>query len=181
MSSVQVQFTGQGQYPLDIKVNEDLSIRETLQAGAAPTVLPVSLTQLEGNTEWDALRARSDISVTLTSTDRQRATFLVELVDGTTTGADDVSIQASLGEDWDILTTELIVTTVVAAQTVTLRDAAGGAGNALSSALSSAALGRVEDDGALGVPTAVKGTGLFARRTHDGIEGFVRVEALRRS
>ncbi len=84
-------------------------------------------------------------------------------------------------EDWDILTTELIVTTAVAANDVTLRDAAGGAGNALSSALSGAALGRVEDDGALGVPTAVKGTGLYARRSHDGIEGYIRVEALRKS
>lgn len=185
MSSVRVQFTGNGQFPLDIKVSEDLSLRQTLIGGAAPLTLtddagrPVAATQLEGNAQWNALKARADIRVTTTSTDRKAVTFMQQMVAAAPpVGADDVVIEASLDADYDILGVDLLIT-ATAASTVTLRDAGGGLGNALSPAMADA-LGRSSDDGSLGITVGAKGLPLVARRGDDQTEGYIIVRALQR-
>lgn len=186
MSSVQVQFTGTGQFPLDIKISEDLTLRNTLISGAPATTLQdgagtdIPITRLNGNAQWEAIRARSDMTITLTGADQTTVTFLVDMADLLQGAPDDVVIIQSLDADYRILRAEVTVTTGVACSTVTLRDAAGGSGNALSSALDGdGSPARDADDGALGVPTALKGTGLFARRSDDGIIGTIFVEAVR--
>jgi hypothetical protein len=187
MSSVQVQYTGNGQFSYDIKVSEDLALRGSLQGGAAATTLvdddgrPVALSQLAGNAQWEALQRRPDINVTTSSTDRQPVTFMAALVAAVpAVGADDVIIEAALNADYDILSV-VLAPTASAAATVTLRDATGGLGNALSNAISDAAPPtKTADDGSLGIPVALKGTSLVARRSDDQTEGSIVVTALRR-
>ena len=83
---------------------------------------------------------------------------------------DDVAV--TLSADNIIVDVQFLCTTAVGASTVTLRDTAGGAGTALSSALDTATTGRKQDDGTLGTPN-LSSTAAFLRRVDDGVGGVL--------
>jgi hypothetical protein len=83
---------------------------------------------------------------------------------GLTGTADDVTVRAAdLPQKYRVVRLDVLISTAGAGgSTVTLRDAAAGAGNALSTALSTASQGRVTD--ALTV-TSTEDTSLYLRRS----------------
>lgn len=178
--AITLTYTGTGSFAADVKVDEDRVIRTNLPSGSPVTISNVALSDLDGNEQWEALIARSDITLGLTGESGQTVTFFVDLVDLLAGAADDVTVVASMPFDARITNVEAVVTTGVALSTMTLRDAAGGLGNALSSALDSDGTpSRVADDGALGFPTVTEGTPLILRRSDDGVVGALAVTVVR--
>lgn len=104
---------------------------------------------------------------------------------GTPGTADDVTLYAAnLPRKYRVLDTQLLITTAIAAQTVQLRDAAAGAGNALSDLFVCTAVGRQRDLG-VGIanvtPTVAANGSIYLRRSDRGLAGeiilWVRPEA----
>lgn len=168
------------QLSLDIKLDEDRAIRETLAIGGSVVLSNTSMTELDGPAGADLRTqiAAGNLRIDL-SGDLPPVAFRTVLADLLAAAADDVTVSASLPYGIRILTVEMLVSTGVALATATLRDTVGGAGNALSSAL----------DGD-GTPARVLSTSdttfalnrgdlLTLRRSNDGIIGELIVTALR--
>lgn len=174
---------------LDFEIAPKRNVRANLAAGASVDVGDIcSLSELNANPQFQALLAAGQVSVSVT-----RGTSDVEGSDSTAVidasgmaganprlvatiaagaaGARDVTIyDANFPFDALLVDVQVMVNTAVAG-TVTLRDATGGAGNALSAANSTAAAVRVRDPGtgatagAGVVPTIAKDSSLIARMT----------------
>jgi len=116
----------------------------------------------------------ADAAVTVDKLALKATTGLVPLVAldvsipaGVATGADDVDL-GELGIKARIVDAQIVVGTAgTGGSTATLRDAAAGAGNALSDDLSTAATGRVRSDTLASVPTIAATDHLYVRRTDD--------------
>lgn len=93
--------------------------------------------------------------------------------------ADDVTI-FSTNAPVGFLSLHIIarISTAVLGSTVTVRDAAAGGGNALSTAMSSAATGVVQTNSSLPHSIAANGS-LFVRRSDSGVAGAVTIIAIR--
>jgi hypothetical protein len=95
---------------------------------------------------------------------------------------DDVVIYtANAPYAFDIVDVTALVSTAIAATTLTLRDTAGGGGAALSDALSSAATGVKRQQLATGAVAVAKGGTVVIRRSDRGVAGEVLVSILRKS
>jgi hypothetical protein len=90
---------------------------------------------------------------------------------------DDVEVTDAAPFALRILDVTLIVSTEIGGETVTLRDAAAGAGNALSSVLSAASQGRVRNNDTATRTVAV-GTPIYARRSNHGLAGEIVITAV---
>lgn len=97
---------------------------------------------------------------------------------GTAGTADDVTVVSGLPNKIQVLDVTLRVSTLIGGSTCTLRDAVGGAGNALSSALSSATVALVRDALTSVAPVVPAGGGLYLRRSDRGVAGSVVVQAM---
>lgn len=116
----------------------------------------------------------SDLGIGMTHT------VITSLVDLGTTNADDVTVVASMPWPAQLVSALLVVETGVATETITLRDTAGGAGNALSAALDGGTDDTRDPDVTTApIPALSRGDLITARRTHDGIIGQLVVELMR--
>ncbi|HJU22758.1 MAG TPA: hypothetical protein VJ891_09625 [Casimicrobiaceae bacterium] len=86
--------------------------------------------------------------------------------------ADDVTVyNASCPTKYRIVDCFFICTTNVATKNVTVRDASGGGGNALSSALSCNATGTARNNLTSGTKTVAQNGSIYLRRDDSGIAG----------
>ena len=93
--------------------------------------------------------------------------------------ADDVTLlTTALPAKSFILNVQFMTIGLVAASTVTLRDAAAGAGNAYSTALSSATAGLVAVATTTRAVAAAVNTSLFLRRSDSAISGVLLVDLI---
>lgn len=92
--------------------------------------------------------------------------------------ADDVTVLLSAPFSFLILDAWARTSTAIAASTVTLRSATGGGGSALTSDLSTAALG-VDRNNANQPHTVAAGSNLYLRRSDRGVSGAIHILAYR--
>jgi len=88
--------------------------------------------------------------------------------------ADDVTVfNATVPTKVRVADCFLITTTNVASATVTVRDASGGGGNALSSALSANATGTARNNLTAATKTVAQSGSMYLRRSDSGVAGEI--------
>ncbi len=110
--------------------------------------------------------------------------FRVPFAAGGGGAPDDVTILAAAGFAFYVLDAQVLISTAVGGATAQLRDAAAGAGNALSDAFDAASTGRKRDTGAgtsNATPIVAQGSPLVLRRSDNGIAGEAIVTIVRES
>ncbi len=89
----------------------------------------------------------------------------------------DIEIYGANSPKMRILDVTLKVSTLIASSTCTLRDAAAGGGNALSSALDSGTTGTKRDDASTATVLLAAGSSLYLNRSNTGTVGEVIIHA----
>lgn len=168
-TAISLKNLSSGNLSVDIKLDEDRAIRESLALGETKALSGVQLDELDANTEMQALISAGKAELVLTDgpIEMLRASFAAA-------GPTDVTLKASTAHKYQILDSTLIVSTAVGASTVTARDALAGGGNALSSAMSAAATGRVADASTATTELAA-GSLIVANKSDAGIAGELLV------
>ena len=105
--------------------------------------------------------------------------IIADFTAGTPGSAGDVFITDQLPFKFRILSVSLSVTTAIAGKTVTLRDAAAGAGTALSDAMSAATDGIVAWNLTTTRPTLAANSALYLRLSDMGLAGSVHIHLMR--
>lgn len=124
---IQLTYSGSsGSFSVDIEIGENRSIRMSLPRGVTKTVEGFGYGELAGHLQWEALIARTDITLALTGADQQRFTYSAVCVAGAAGASDDVALFASAPFNADIVGTRVAVGTGVASTVFVVRDAASG-------------------------------------------------------
>ena len=136
---------------LDIKLSEDRAIRDTLPAaGTLALGSLASREELERDAGFSSLLDAGTVEMTFADSENvfPMEMLRINLPAGTSATQDDTNVfpQSTAPYDFRLVDTMLLVDTAGAGgSTVELRDTAAGAGSAYTSALSTAATGRVLD------------------------------------
>lgn len=155
--SISLKNLSSSSLSVDAKLDEDRAIRERLAVGETKALSGVQLDELDANDEIQALISAGKMELVLTG-----GPVVVKRYSFAASAPADVLLQASLEHKMRLLDTMMLVSTG-GTGTLTLRDAAAGGGNALSSAMSVTATGRVADASTSSSELA-SGSSLYANR-----------------